>query len=70
MMELGIEKMMFSKLVDKPDKRLLAEQNLIHFLEFIENHSKELGCYPILNEKAFEAAMIDVGSLWPFRCTG
>ena len=62
----GVEKMTLSKLLATPDKRLLAEQNLVHFLELMENHSWEPGCYPILDEKVFEGAMSDIGILWPF----
>ena len=69
MIQLGVEKMTLSKLLDTPDKRLLAEQNLVHFLELMENHSRDLDCYPILDEKVFEGAKSDIGILWPFFST-
>jgi len=66
MISIGVEKMIIGKFADTLDKRTLAVQNLVRFLELMENKSRELGCYPILDDEAFKAVMLDGIPLWPF----
>ena len=67
---IGIEKMVISKMADRFDKKILAEQNLIRFLELMQDHAKEEGCYPVIDDEEFDTVKIDCGPLWPFLSSG
>ena len=68
--EIGIERMVVGKLVDRQTPRSLAKQSLVQLLESMENQAQKFKCYPILDNKTFEAVKHDDISLWPFFCTG
>ena len=70
MIAIGVNKMIQGELIDKPAKRIVAEQNFARFMEMMLNQSKELGCYPVVDERVFDVAMLEIGSIWPFRTGG
>ncbi len=62
----GIEHLIIYKLTNHPEKILVAEDNIVQFLECMERHAKSLGTFPKVGETAFKRAKNELSPLWPF----
>ena len=62
----GVQRMQFSQALEQEDKIHLAERNLHRFIVYMRDKAMEFGTYPVLTEKAFEAAMKGVCPVWPY----
>jgi hypothetical protein len=63
----GITRMRISKVLEKPSHIMRAEQNMKSLVRYFYKHSKEVGTFPILRDSAFNTALNNCPTLWPFR---
>ncbi len=63
----GVERMRINNAVDQVSKVIQAESNLRHLIDYFCNYSKDVGTYPVLNDDAFDSALISCPPLWPYR---
>lgn len=63
----GVERMRINNAVDQIGKVIQAEQNLRKLVDYFCNYAKDVGTYPVLNDDAFDSALISCPPLWPFR---
>jgi hypothetical protein len=66
MLAIGIQRMEQHKLLKRPDKVQLAEENVCLFVKHLTARAKNDGRFPIADENAFAKAKVGAGQLWPF----
>ena len=64
----GVERMRINNAVDQVNKIIQAEQNVRHLINYFCDYSKQVGTFPVLNDDAFDSALISCPPLWPYRC--
>ncbi len=62
----GVERMEYSRVTDQEDKIRLAEDNLRRLVGYMTKQATKLGTFPLVDEKAFDAAVKDLCPMWPF----
>ena len=63
---LAVERILLLKLSSCPDKKMLAEGNLILLIECMEKHAKSIGTFPSLGVAVFTQAKRELSPLWPY----
>jgi hypothetical protein len=64
----GVTRMRINNAVDNPGQTIRAEQNLRALVKYFSNYAESVGTFPTLSDSAFENALKDCPSFWPFRC--
>lgn len=62
----GIERMSISKLLDRADKQIQAEENLEKLVKHMDKHARSAGTFPSIDVQAFDRAKMEASPLWPF----
>lgn len=66
MINIGVERMVISKVAEMPDKINLAIKNIKCLVEYLSEHAKAYGSYPEIEEIAFDIAIAECYPLWPY----
>lgn len=61
----GVERMALMKVLERPDKIMQAQGAIDDLLESLRNQARQLGTFPVVNQKAFGMAKNDFCPHWP-----
>lgn len=67
MISHGVTRMRINNAVDQPGHIVRAERNLKALLKYFSDYARKAGTFPTLSNAAFDNALKDCPSLWPYR---
>ncbi len=67
MVSNGVTRMRINNAIDQPGYVLRAEKNLKALIKYFSEYARKVGSFPTLNNSAFDNALKDCPSLWPYR---
>ena len=62
-----VTRMRINNVVDQPSHIIRAEQNLRALVKYFSKYSRDVGTFPALSNSAFDTALNECPTLWPFR---
>ena len=63
----GVTRMRINNVVDRSSHIIRAEQNLKSLISYFAKYSREVGTFPTISNSAFNNALNDCPTLWPFH---
>ena len=63
----GVTRMRINNAIEQPGYVLRAEKNLKTLVKYFSDYARKVGSFPTLSNSAFDNALKDCPSLWPYR---
>lgn len=67
MVSQGVTRMRINNAVDNPSYTIRAETNMKTLVKYFSEYSRKVGTFPTMSNAAFNNALKDCPSLWPYR---
>lgn len=67
MVSQGVTRMRMHKALDNPSYIMRAETNMKSMIKYFSDYARKVGSFPALSSNAFDHALKDCPSFWPYR---